>query len=143
MKLKIYLQKLAAFGCTLLFVAALAHLSAAQQTTDNDKLTAEIDKAVHVLYESFVHRDAAAFNNLVADGGFLYDSYGYVSATDFKKEISGYFQTPQAAKSKLSYEIKNLKVISANADSAIANFEMIRRTENEKGEKHEIREQIS
>ena len=144
MKVKNIIQKIAAFGCTLLFAAAaLTNSAAAQETINNDKLTAEIDKAVHALYDSFVQRDAAAFGNLVTDGGFLYDSYGYLSATDFKKEMSGYFQTPQAAKSKLSYEIKKLKVVAVNADAAIANFEMIRRTENDKGEKREYREQVS
>ncbi len=119
-----------AFACVLFLIGGSVNFAAAQQINSNDKLTAEIEKAVHAMYDAFVGRDETGFKNVIADGGFLYDEYGYITATDFKKETAGYFKSTPKPNTKLSFEITNLKVVAVADDTAIASYEIAQRTED-------------
>lgn len=114
----------------LTLTVSLAMSTNAQQTGAlNDKLTAEIERIIRQMNDAFVGRDEANFNSVIADGGFLYDEYGYISAADFKKEISGYFKSTTNPNKKLSYELNDLKVVSVAEDTAVANYEITQRVE--------------
>ena len=118
-------------------------LTAAQTTAaPDDKLTAEIEKAVRQMSDAFIGRDEAGFNNSITDGGFLYDEYGYIAAADFKKEIAGYFKSTPKPNVKLSYELRDLKVVRVADDTAIASYEFTERNE-ENGKTTETRSRRS
>lgn len=130
MKLEKFKKIIYAWCLILTLTVGLTISSAAQQTAQsNDKLTAEIEKALRASYDAFIGRDEAGFNNSIADGGFLYDEYGYTETAQFKKEIGGYFKSAPKPNTKFSYELSDLKVVAVTDDTAIANYEIAQRAD--------------
>jgi len=121
------------FIATLLLAAFV--LTAAQSaigqtnTNDNTKLEAEVGKLLRDFYDAVSRRDPAAMN-LIADNGFFYDTEnGYAASGQIKEEFISYLKSPAAAGRKMSYEIEDLKVISAGGETVIANYRVIEKSE--------------
>lgn len=98
------------------------------QNGDNSKLEAEIGKVLRDYYDAFSRRDYATTSALYADDGFVYDG-GYSTIKQVKAEVRAYLQSPAAANSKESYEMEDLKILPVTADTAMANYTVISKTE--------------
>lgn len=113
----------------VLFIAGIQNTNG-QIKTDNAKLEGEIGKVLRGMLDAFVRRDSDGVNNFYADDGFVYDSSGYSTSLQTKIDFRAYFQMP-SADSKTSYEIEDLKVIPVSDDTAIANYTVITKTEQD------------
>ena len=97
---------------------------------ENAKLEAKIGKVLHDYYEAYVRRDSAAISSILADGGFVYDqTSGYENNYLLAADYRNYFRLPMAVNSKDSFELTDLKIISAGKDTAIANYTIIMKNE--------------
>lgn len=104
----------------------------AQTTTnsDNAKIEAEIGKVLRDFYGAVSRRDEKVVMSIFADNGFFYKTdSGYETSAQFKEGIRSFLESLNATNSKVSFEIEDLKVISANADTAIANYRLIVKSE--------------
>ncbi len=120
-----------AFITTLILsvlVFAGSQNSRGQTGGDNSKLEAEIGKVLRDYYDAFSRRDAAATSALYADDGFVYEG-GCSTTKQVKAEIRAYLQSLAAANSKDLYEMEDLKILPVAADTAMANYTVITKSE--------------
>ena len=117
---------------TTLILAALvfarSQITNGQNGGDNSKLEAEIGKVLRDYYDAFSRRDFATTSAIYADDGFVYEG-GYSTTKQVKAEVRAYLQSPAAANSKYSYEMEDLKVFAVTADTAMANYTVITKSE--------------
>lgn len=93
------------------------------------KLESEIGKLLRDFYDALTRRDQAAID-IFADNGFFYDAEnGYAASAEVKKEFGSYLKSTAAASKKTSFEIEDLKVLPANADTVICNYGVISKSE--------------
>lgn len=96
----------------------------------NARLETEIGKVLRDYYEAFSRRDVATTSLIYADDGFAYSpESGYETNKQVKEEIRTYLLSPMAKNFKDLYEIEDLKVVSVTADTAIANYTVITKSE--------------
>lgn len=99
-----------------------------QTNGDTSKIEAEIGKVLRDYYDAFSRRDFAVTSAIYADDGFVYQD-GYSTNKQVKAEIRAYLQSPAAANSKDLYEMEDLKVFAVTTDTAMANYTVITKSE--------------
>jgi uncharacterized protein (TIGR02246 family) len=102
--------------------------SSGQTGGDNSKLEAKIGKVLRDYYYAFSRRDVAATSVLYADDGFVYER-GYSTTKQVRTEIRAYLQFLAAANSKDLYEMEDLKILPIAADTAMGNYTVITKSE--------------
>lgn len=96
----------------------------------NGKLETEIGKVLHDYYDAFSRRDAAGTSSIYADDGFSYSlESGYETNRQVKDGVSAFIRSPMASTLKNSYEIEDLKIFPVTADTAMANYTVISKSE--------------
>lgn len=100
----------------------------AKSNGDTAKLEAEIGKVLRDYYDAISRRDFAVTSAIYADDGFVYQD-GYSTTKQVKAEVRAYLQSAAAANSKDFYEMEDLKVFVITADTAMANYTVITKSE--------------
>jgi uncharacterized protein (TIGR02246 family) len=90
------------------------------------KIEADIGKIIRDYYDAWHRMDEAAVMALHAYDGFYYsERNGFERFEAAHQNFRAYFKTPEATRTRFSYQIDDLKVFSANADTAIANYKIV------------------
>lgn len=90
----------------------------------------EIGKVVRDYYDAFRRRDVAMTSAIYADDGFSYSlETGYENNRQVKEEVRTSLQSPMASAFKDSYEIEDLKILAVTSDTAMANYTVITKIE--------------
>ena len=113
----------------IFLIAGIQNINAqVNPNSDNAKLEAEIGKVLRDYYDAFSRRDGSTTSALYADDGFVYEG-GFSTTRQVKAEVRAYLQSPGAANSKDFYEMEDLKILPVTADTAMANYTIISKTE--------------
>ncbi len=127
----------------LLAFVAVQKSTAQKPGPADSKLEAEITKVVRDYYDAWGRMDEAAVMSVHADDGFYYGPrQGYEKFELAKQQFRAYFKMPDADRPRFSYQIDDLKVMSAGIDTAIANYKIITKA-TQKGSSHEIEERYT
>ncbi len=109
-----------------MMLGLLAACGVQDTLAQNGTVEAEIAKVVRDYYHAWHRGDEAAVMALPADDGFYYsERNGYERFELANRQFRAYFKTPEADRAKFSYQIDDLKVIAAGADTAIANYKIV------------------
>ena len=116
----------------MLVVFAVAQLQPVfgQSTADSARLEAEIGKVVRDYYVAYSRRDVATASAIWSDDGFSYSlESGYELNRVVKDQVSAFLRSPMASTAKDTYEVEDLKILTVNADMAMANYSLTTRNE--------------
>jgi uncharacterized protein (TIGR02246 family) len=113
----------------LLFIFAVCEAAAQKSQPTDPKIEAEINKVIRDYYDAWSRADEKAVVALNANDGFYYGvRSGYETSESTLKQFRSYFGTPEAGRTRFSYQIEDVKVIRPAADTAIANYKIITKT---------------
>jgi ketosteroid isomerase-like protein len=104
-----------------------------QTNDENAKLAGEVGKILREYCDAYSRRDIPATIRLFADNGFAYSSSagGYMTNTELKQTFRTSLGSSIAAATKDTFEIEDLKVISVTPDTAVANYTLRSKTEQD------------
>ena len=114
----------------VLIVCSAIQSTNGQAIDTSTKLEAEIGKIIREYYAAFSRRDVVGTSAIWADDGFSYSTEaGYETNRQVKEFVGGYLRSPMAGLVKESYEVEDLKVFAVTADTAMANYMIVSKSE--------------
>lgn len=106
--------------------ANVLQIAGQQKAPVDPKLEAEIAQVIREYYGAWQRADEAAVLAMHADSGFYYGPRnGYETFELAGQQFRAYFKMPEAERPRFSYQIDDIKVISAGPDTAIANYKIV------------------